>query len=113
MHRAIWIICVIMLLVALAPLPYGYYTLLRIVVCAATGYLAWSHASKLGLDAWVFTLGGIAVLFNPIIPVHLEREVWAFIDVAAAVVIGAHYFSAGQRLFPAGEREIGGSQGKR
>jgi len=90
-----------MLLVALAPLPYGYYTLLRIVVGAATGYLAWSHASRLRLDAWVFILGGIAVLFNPIIPIHLGREVWTFIDVAAAAAIGAHYFSVGQKLFPA------------
>lgn len=98
MHKALWIVPAAMLLLAVLPLPYGYYTLLRLAVCGLAGYLAWAHATREGTDAWVFALGGIAVLFNPIIPVHLTREIWAFIDVATAVAFGAHYFVVGRRL---------------
>ena len=28
----------------------------------------------------------IAVLFNPLVPVRLEREVWIFIDIAICVL---------------------------
>lgn len=76
-----------MLLVALAPgLPYGYYTLLRWVCCAVfvlLAYLAWSVEKPAG--TWV--LGFFALLFNPLVPVYLGREVWVVLDVIAAVVI--------------------------
>ncbi len=82
-----------MLLVALAPgLPYGYYTLLRWVCCAVfvlLAYLAWSLKKPAGI--WV--LGFFALLFNPLVPVYLGREVWVVLDVIAAVVIaGSTWF---------------------
>ena len=62
-----------MLLLALAPLPYGYYTLLRLVVCGVGAYGA-SLAYGLGKQGWVLILGLIALLFNPLVPVHLESR---------------------------------------
>ncbi len=82
-----------MLLVALAPgLPYGYYTLPRWIGCAVftlSAYLAWSLEKPVG--TWV--LGFFALLFNPLVPVYLGREVWVVLDVIAAVVIaGSAWF---------------------
>lgn len=75
-----------MLLFALAPLPYGYYTLLRIVV---TIFFAWSavvsHDRHHQVLPWIFGL--LALLFNPIVPVYLSRDIWAPIDVGAAALI--------------------------
>jgi hypothetical protein len=79
-----FIIPSVLLLVALLPLPYGYYTLLRIAVFACAGYLAYVSlgASQRGS---LVTFSIIALLFNPIIPVHLDRDIWFFIDIGVAV----------------------------
>lgn len=75
-----------MLLIALAPLPYGYYTLLRLV---ATAVFIWaalvSYQRQATLLPWLFAL--MALLFNPVFKVYLPREVWMFIDLGAAVLL--------------------------
>ena len=73
----------VMLVIALADLPYGYYTLLRIIVCGVSLYGAYT-ASTANAHGWVIPLGFIALLFNPLIPIYLSREVWAVVDVLAA-----------------------------
>lgn len=39
---------------------------------------------------WVIVLGILALLFNPLIPVHLTRALWAPIDLASAALLAAH-----------------------
>jgi hypothetical protein len=36
-------------------------------------------------------MGAVALLFNPIAPVHLTRDAWGIIDLGAAALFGAHY----------------------
>jgi len=73
-----------MLFASLGQWPYGYYTLLRFVVCGAAGYTAFVMYGwgRIGL-AWLF--GFIAVLFNPLVPIHLSRELWQPIDILCSV----------------------------
>ncbi len=74
-----------MLLLALAPWPYGYYQLIRFVVCGAGVYVALSaHSWQEIWAVWLF--GFIALLFNPLIPIHLSRAIWQPIDVACAIL---------------------------
>jgi membrane-bound ClpP family serine protease len=88
--RGSWIpqvISIIMLLVAFNPSnPYGYYTLLRIVLCASCIYLVFGSIEndKKGC-AWI--LGIMAFIYNPIIPVHLKRDAWSVINAATIVVL--------------------------
>jgi hypothetical protein len=71
---------------SLARHPYDYYTLMRWIVCATAGYLTYvSYDSK--KTPWVWVFGGIAILFNPIIPIHLKKTTWAAIDVVAGVIM--------------------------
>ena len=74
-----------LLLLALFPLPYGYYQFLRIAVAVASGFIAYSSFSD-GRQTWAITFGAICILFNPIIPIHLAREIWAPVDFVAAVI---------------------------
>lgn len=74
-----------LLIWALARHPYGYYKLLRWVVCGAGAYSAFVALASEKM-AWVWILGIIAVVFNPLIPVHLDRDTWAIIDVVTAGV---------------------------
>ena len=78
-------ISVFLLLLAIPRLPYGYYIFLRWVVSATALFSAWA-AYECKHKFWVFTMGGIAILFNPIVPVHLLKETWAVIDFIVAVV---------------------------
>lgn len=72
-----------MLIGALLDLPYGYYQLLRLVVCAVTAFGAWLAMHE-GSTGWTVILAVLALLFNPVIPVYLDRETWALIDVLSA-----------------------------
>ena len=87
--RRIWIpqaIAVVMLLWALNPEnPYGYYILLRWVCCAAFAYLA-IKAFAQEKEGWVWVLGVTAVVYNPVIRIHLTREIWSVINVVTIIV---------------------------
>jgi hypothetical protein len=75
----------LMLLGALADWPYGYFQLLRFVVCGAGVFVA--HSALTSKKIWaVWLFGFIALLFNPLIPIHLSRELWQPIDVVCAVL---------------------------
>jgi uncharacterized membrane protein len=83
-----------MLFVALFDgLPYGYFTLLRFVVFAVGGYIAYRSYQKDGESLTLWLFGLIAILFNPIIPIHLERETWWVIDLVVGVIFLISLFS--------------------
>jgi hypothetical protein len=78
------------------PLPYGYYTLLRLVACGVFAAGAWVLADR-GHQAAATGFVLAALLFNPVLPVHLERETWAVIDVLAAGALWAFRDQLGER----------------
>jgi FtsH-binding integral membrane protein len=81
------IIGAIMLLWALVSAnPYGYYVLMRIVLCAIFVFLA-VKAHELNRVGWVWVLAITAALYNPIIRVHLNREIWSAVNVATIVLL--------------------------
>jgi hypothetical protein len=77
------IVAAIFLALTIFQLPYGYYTLLRLIVCGVGGYLAYS-AQKQNQKEWMFYGLFIAVLFNPFILVHFSRDLWVVIDLGVA-----------------------------
>jgi hypothetical protein len=87
--RRIWIpqaIAIVMLLWALNPEnPYGYYILLRWVCCAVFAYLA-IKAFAQEKEGWVWVLGVTAVVYNPILRIHLSREIWSVINIVTIIV---------------------------
>ncbi len=86
LQKAPIIISVVMLLLAIPSIwPYGYYTLLRLVVCGVSIYVVF-QAKKSKQDGWVWGMGFIALLFNPLIPIHLSKGLWAIIDLGVAAV---------------------------
>jgi len=76
---------IVLLVLAVLPLPYGYYTLLRLVVCFTAVFLAW-FSYKQQRVRWAWIMGLLALVFNPVIPLYFGREFWIFVDVATAVV---------------------------
>jgi hypothetical protein len=75
----------------LSRLPYGYYTFMRIVVCGIAGLIAFAGIrDRPVVQAWSVLLALIAVLFNLLVPVHLDRQTWFYLDLGAAAVFVAH-----------------------
>lgn len=75
-----------MLLAAITEQDRDYFTILRWVVFAVSGFSAFDAAIRKKVG-WAWILATIALAFNPAFPVHLQRETWAFVDVAAAVLL--------------------------
>ena len=74
-----------MLLWALYPdNPYGYYILLRWIVCPCFAFAA-VQAFKLEKIILVWVLGVTAAIYNPIIPLHLNRGLWSVLKFAGIV----------------------------
>jgi len=64
--------------------PYGFYQFLRLVVTATSIYGVIQTAKR--HPYWPWVMSGIAILFNPIVPVSFSRDEWAPIDLGVAVV---------------------------
>jgi hypothetical protein len=79
------VIAALMLLCALAPCPYWYYKLLRWVVSGmALVFAVFGHSTGRGWGTGLFGL--VAILFNPLIPLHLSKPIWRSIDIVTATV---------------------------
>jgi hypothetical protein len=71
--RVAAIISILLLSLALSRRwPFGFYTLLRLTVCASAVYIAF-QAHRFNKAVWTWVLGGVAVLFNPIVPIYMRR----------------------------------------
>ena len=101
--RILPLVGIVALAVAYANMPYGYYTLLRIVITALAltqcYYLfqrydrfSRSMATNLSLVAFILTIA----IYNPIIPVYLSRDVWQIIN-AATIALFAYAFHFNKR----------------
>jgi hypothetical protein len=87
----VWPIPAALLVIATSHLPYGYYTFLRIVVCGFAGLVAFiSWEDNTISRIWSVAFVMMAVLFNPFVPVYLNRATWFYLDIGAAIVIVAH-----------------------
>jgi predicted RNA-binding Zn-ribbon protein involved in translation (DUF1610 family) len=82
------VVTAIMLLLAVAPLQYDYYTILRWVVTIAGIYLSSIGALWRASGFWwmVFVFPCVAILFNPINPIHLTKAIWVPIDILCSIL---------------------------
>lgn len=76
-----------LLLAAIARLPIGYYSFLRLAIFIGGVVLvwqAWEVQRQLGGAPLIVAL--IALLFNPIVPIHFyDKSTWQVIDLACGL----------------------------
>jgi len=59
--------------------------------------IAWqAYQQKQSANAEAISFGLLALLFNPIIPVHLTRELWMFIDLGAAALFATKWYRSAE-----------------
>lgn len=79
------------LLICLAPMPYGYYTLIRMLATLVFGIYAYRcYMAKKESLTWIFVI--LALLFQPLIKVALGRVAWNIVDVIVAFGMIAFFF---------------------
>ena len=76
-----------LMLVAMQRLPYSFYEDLRLytlVLCAVGAFCLWVQGRR-----WeVAPAAIVALIFNPIEPLHFARQDWAGLNLAAAIALG-------------------------
>ncbi|MFH0775582.1 MAG: DUF6804 family protein [bacterium] len=75
----------LLLFLALAEHQDGYYQILRWVVCIVGAYTAYL-SFRMQKMIWAGIFGAVAILFNPIAPIHLSLEAWQPIDVITGIL---------------------------
>jgi uncharacterized protein DUF6804 len=79
--------CILALfLAAFSQWPNGFYVLLRLAVCTVSVYWA-VEMFKQRQVVWTWALGANAVLFNPVLPIHMARSDWEVINLLDAVFL--------------------------
>lgn len=88
----IYLILAAILLLCLAPMPYGYYMLVRFLAMVGFGMIAYRyyHEKKEQL-AWTFIV--LALLFQPFVKLALGRLLWNIVDVVVGVGLIVLYFT--------------------
>jgi len=86
MMKQVYLILAALMLLCLAPMPYGYFQLVRFVAMVAFGFMAYRYyVADKAIAATVF--GVLALLFQPIYKIALGRTVWNVVDVVVAVLL--------------------------
>ena len=85
-HRSPGLITIAAIVVAvgLLPMPYGYYMLLRFFFCGVCLYYLSGVRGVRDAEKWV--LVGLAVLYNPLVPVELgSKPIWSIVNIGTVV----------------------------
>ena len=88
MKKQVYLILAALMLLCLAPMPYGYFQLVRFVAMVVFSLMAYQYYCRNKTIA-ATTFSVLALLFQPIYKIALGRATWNVIDVVvAALLIG-------------------------
>ena len=82
--NTIYLFLAAILLLCLAPMPYGYYVLVRFLSMVGFGIMAYRYYQE-KKESLAWTFGILALLFQPFAKIALGRLIWNIVDVIVAV----------------------------
>lgn len=71
--------------------PYGFFTLLRFIVFTISIYVARLLYLK-NQEGWLWAYIFVAILFNPFIPIYLNRSSWITINLFVLLFFACSFF---------------------
>lgn len=84
--KIISIISIILLLIGIPTgWAYGYYIFLRWAIFISSVIITYKFYEQKRIT-WVFIFAVLAILFNPIAPIYLEKSTWILIDFISSVL---------------------------
>ena len=84
--KQISIVLAALLLLCLAPMPYGYYQFVRFVAMVVFAVMAYRYYEE-KKNQWAIVFGALALLFQPFIKVALGKAMWNVVDVVVAIAL--------------------------
>lgn len=84
--KFVQLILAALLLLCLAPMPYGYYQLVRFVSMVVFVVMAYQYYVK-KQEIWAVVFGALALLFQPFFKIALGRTMWNIVDVVVAILL--------------------------
>lgn len=75
-----------MLCLCLAPMPYGYYSIIRLLGLILFAVLAYKYYQQ-KREGLAITCGALAVLFQPFIKIALGKGLWNIVDIIVAIFL--------------------------
>ena len=88
-----------LLLLCLAPMPYGYYQFIRLASMIAFAIMAYQYYEQ-KREGLMITFGALALLFQPFIKIALGRTMWNVVDVVVAVGLIVLWWKDGEDQKP-------------
>ena len=80
------IVLIVLFLLCLFDMPYGFYNLVRFL--AMVGFALLAYASyKDCRSSWVIVYVVMALLFQPLAKIELGHVIWNIVDVFAAIML--------------------------
>lgn len=89
--KKVFFVLSILLFLCLAPMPYGYYQLVRFVAMVVFGVMAYKYYEE-KKNELAITFGALALLFQPFVKVALGRTMWNVVDVIVAIGLIVLYY---------------------
>lgn len=81
-----WTSAILLATAVFFTLPYWYYQIIRFAICGLAAICAFREYNY-GNRVWTAISLAIAVLFNPIVPIHLSRNTWQIFDFITAILM--------------------------
>lgn len=75
-----------LMLLCLAPMPYGYYTVVRLVAVGMFAYMAYDFYCKHRVPLIIVSVV-LLLLFQPFVKVPMDKVTWNIVDVVVAVYL--------------------------
>lgn len=89
--KKLYLFLAALMLFCLAPMPYGYFQIVRLFSTIAFGLMAFRYY-KDGKEKLAYTFGTLLLLFQPLYKISLGRTVWNIIDVIVAIGLIVLFF---------------------
>lgn len=89
------IVAAVVLVIALfsSSLDIGFFTFLRWVVTGASAYyLYYIYKSIQQWNFWTWTFILLAIIFNPLVPLYLDKDLWQLLDLIALIFFLVYFF---------------------
>lgn len=92
--KIIKLILIVLLLLCLFKLPYGFYILVRFVALVGFARLALLCSHHQNKETEMIIYVALAILFQPLLKIPLGRNLWNIVDVVVAVGLFLSLFTS-------------------
>lgn len=84
--KTLYIILALLLLLCLAPMPYGYFMIVRLLAMVFFAYFAYRFFTA-DMESLAIVFVSLALLFQPFLKIALGRQMWNVVDVVVAAFL--------------------------